>query len=57
VVAGDVIDFYAFAHPIDYFVYYLHVGFGPIPFAELPHINNVPIEHYHFGFDAVHVVQ
>src|SRR5690242_2315766 len=44
VISGDVICLYAFAHPTHQMFDDLHVAFWPIPFTELPYVNNITIQ-------------
>ena len=55
-VAGDIIDFDALAHPFDEFVDDAHMGLRPIPLAELPHINDIAVQHDHLGFYAAQII-
>ena len=57
VVAGDVVNFRAvarhFHHPLDD----LGVLLREVALFELPDVNEIPVEHQHFGLDALEVVQ
>ena len=50
VVAGYVIYLNSFAHPVHKVLYNLHVAFGPVPFAELPNINDIAIQYHRLWF-------
>ena len=34
-----------------------HMGCGPVPLAELPDVDDIAVEHYGLGFDALKVLK
>jgi len=51
-VSGNIVDFNTFANPVHHLFYNFHVTFRPIPFAELPYIDDISIEHNCFRFNC-----
>src|SRR5690606_38118196 len=54
-VAGQVGYWYALGDEFQDFTHHFHVRFGPIPFAELPDIDDVTIKDELFRSDALQV--
>lgn len=54
-ISRDVVDFFALADPVDDMPHNFHVTLRPVPFAELPDINDIPIEDYNPGSDGLEI--
>ena len=56
-ISRDIINFFSLTDPLHDMPYNFHMTFGPIPFAELPDINNIAIKYYDFGSDRLEIGQ